>query len=255
MRFKPVCGLALMAGLLAGCAGAPAPTAQQIRLVELRTALGVGYLKQGQLGLARHQLELALATDPHDAGANNAMGLVEERLGEPAKADHYFRAGIAHHPHDGALQNNYGAFLCATGKIKEGLRHFQVALDSPLYPTPQLADENMGICLMKVPDLARAVHYFHRAQALAPMMPGPLYYLAEAHYRQHHDNAARTDIRRYLKVTRSPQALALGVRIGVATHDTKLIHYCATRLFANFAKTPQAQWVERLQREGKLLGH
>ncbi|MDA8389160.1 MAG: type IV pilus biogenesis/stability protein PilW [Gammaproteobacteria bacterium] len=256
MRFRRAVIVAVIGGaLLSGCAGSPPLTARQMRLVGLRTALGVAYLRQGQLGLARHELQMALSTDAHNANANNAMGLVEERLGESGKARHYFRTGLKHHPHDGSLQNNYGAFLCSHGEIKAALRHFHAALASPLYPTPQLADENMGICLLKVPDLPQAVHYFHRAQALAPAMAEPFYYLAKVHYEQHHDRAARADIRRYLHTARSARALALGVRIGRATHDTHLVRYCATRLLAGFAKTPEAHWVERLQREGKLLGN
>lgn len=256
MRFRwAVTGIVIGSALLSGCAGAPPLTARQMRLVELRTALGVAYFRQGQMGLARHELELALGMDAHNAGANNAMGLVEERLGEPVKARHYFRTGLDHHPHDGALQNNYGAFLCSKGEIKAALRHFHAALASPLYPTPQLADENMGVCLLKVPDLPRAVYYFHRAQALAPEMPEPFYYLAKVRYEQHHYQAAQANIRRYLHVARSARALALGVRIGRATHDAHLVHYCVTRLLADFGKTLQAQRVEQLQREGKLLGN
>ena len=167
MRLSVVAAILGMA-VLAGCASAPRLSPQTHKLVQLRTALGVGYMRQGQLGLARNELAHALALDPTDGPADNAMALVEERLREPVKAQRYFRRGLAHHPSDGSLQNNYGAFLCGTGHVAEGLRHFRAALHSPLYPTPQLADLNMAVCLLKVPNEKAAIHYFHHVPKPVP---------------------------------------------------------------------------------------
>lgn len=240
--------------ILAGCAGPPVLSARSRRLLQLRTALGVGYMGQGQLGLARHELALALSMDKKDASANNAMAIVEERLHEPVKAVHYFREGIRHHPHNGALQNNYGAFLCGTGHVQQALKHFKTALESPLYATPQLADLNMGICLLRVPNVVAAVHYFHRAQALAPSLPAPFYYLAKVELKQHKLVRARGNIRNYLHLEKTAPALWLGVQIGQATHDASLVHYCATRLLDDFGNTTQARAVENLQKKGRLFG-
>lgn len=246
---------AILAGaFLAGCASAPPLSPQTHKLVQLRTALGVGYMRQGQLGLARNELAHALALDPTDGAANNAMALVEERLREPIKAQRYFRRGLAHHPHDGGLQNNYGAFLCGTGHVAEGLKHFRAALHSPLYPTPQLADLNMAVCLLKVPNEKAAVHYFHRAQALAPELPAPYYYLARIRYEQRDYARAKGDLAQYLAHARSAHALFLGVRIGKALKDRGFIHYCATRLLEGYRHSREAQTVVRWQREGRLNG-
>ena len=245
----------LGAAFLAGCASAPRLLPQTHKLVQLRTALGVGYMRQGQLGLARNELAHALALDPTDGAANNAMALVEERLREPVKARRYFHRGLAHHPHDGSLQNNYGAFLCGTGHVAEGLRHFQAALHSPLYPTPQLADLNMAVCLLKVPNEKAAIHYFHRAQALAPELAAPYYYLARIRYDHREYARAKGDLAQYLARARSAHALFLGVRIGRALKDARFIHYCATRLLEGYRHSREAQTVVQWQREGRLGGH
>jgi len=244
-----------MGAWLAGCASTPTLSHQTRKLLELRTALGVGYMRSGQLGLAQTQLAQALSMDPTNAAANSAMAIVEERLGESAKAGHYFRQGLAHHRHDGSLQNNYGAFLCSHGKIQEGIRHFKAALHAPLYPTPQLADLNMGVCLLKIPNKLEAVHYFHQAQALAPQLAGPYYYLAQIHYDNHEFQRAKTNVREYFKLARSAQGYLLGVKIGRALKEAKLVHYCATRLLSAYPHTAQARVVETWQREGRLLGH
>lgn len=238
----------------AGCATQPRLTARSRRLLQLRTALGVGYMRQGELGLARHELALALLMDRHNAAANDGMALVEERLHERKKARYYFRRGLAHDPTNGALQNNYGAFLCAGGEVDKALDHFKAALASPLYPTPQLADLNAGICLLQTPHLHQAIRYLHRAQALAPALPAPFFYLARIRFKQHHLAEARQDIRSYLHLQRTAAGLALGIRIGRALHDVRLIHYCVNRLVDDFAQTPQTRWAENLQREGKLFG-
>ena len=240
--------------VLAGCASAPRLSPQGRKLVQLRTALGVGYMRQGQLGLARNELAHALALDPTSAAANNAMAIVEERLREPVKAERYFRRGISHHPHDGSLQNIYGAFLCDTGQVARGLKHFRAALHSPLYATPQLADLNMAVCLLKVPNRKGAIHYFHRAQALAPELAAPYYYLARLRYERHRYAQAKGDLAQYLQRTRSARALFLGVRIGRALGDARFTHYCATRLLEGFPQSAQARTVVEWQREGRLLG-
>lgn len=240
--------------VLAGCAGHPPLSTRDHRLLQLRTALGVGYMRQGQLGLARNELAQALALDPTSAAANSAMAIVQERLHESKKAARYFRRGLAHHPYNGSLQNNYGAFLCAQGHIQSALHHFTAALHAPLYATPQLADLNMGICYLKVPNKKEAVHYFHRAQALAPALAGPYYFLARVRYKDHELRRAHADIRQYLRMTRSAQGLFLGVEIGRATSNQKFIRYCATRLLSGFPHTPQARTVEAWQRKGQLLG-
>ncbi len=242
-------------GGLAGCATGPRLTPQSHKLVQLRVALGVGYMRQGQLGLARNELAQALAIDPTDAPALSAMAIAEERLREPAKAAHYFRTGLSLHPHDGNLQNNYGAFLCGQGDVKRAIRHFKAALHSPLYATPQIADLNMGVCLMRTPQRKAAIHYFHRAQALAPALAGPYYYLARIRYKGHEWHRAKVDLHQYLQLTRSVQALFLGVRIGRALGDKKLVRFCATRLLGNYGHTPQARIVEAWQRRGQLFGH
>ena len=249
--FAAILGMAM----LAGCASGPRLTPRTHKLVQLRTALGVGYMRQGQLGLARNELAHALALDPTDGAANNAMALVEERLREPVKARQFFRRGLAHHPHDGSLQNNYGAFLCGTGHVAEGLRHFRTALHSPLYPTPQLADLNMAVCLLKVPNEKAAIHYFHRAQALAPELAAPYYYLARIRYDHREYARAKGDLAQYLARARSAHALFLGVRIGRALKDARFIHYCATRLLEGYRHSREAQTVVQWQREGRLSGH
>lgn len=246
--------MVVLAGALAACATTPRLSPRTRKLIELRTALGVGYMRQGQLGLARNELAQALAIDRTDAAANSAMAIVEERLGEPAKARRYFQRGLAHHPHDGALQNNYGAFLCQTGHIQDGLKHFRAALHAPLYPTPQLADLNMAVCLLKIPNRKAAIHYFHRAQALAPALADPYYYLARIRFTDHEYARAKGDLSDYLKRARSARALFLGVQIGQALKDGRFVHYCATRLLEGYPHTSQARAVLAWQREGRLLG-
>ncbi|HUW98630.1 MAG TPA: type IV pilus biogenesis/stability protein PilW [Acidiferrobacter sp.] len=244
----------VLACSLASCAPPPL-SAQSYKLLQLRVALGVGYMRQGELGLARNELARALDMDPTDASANSAMAIVQERLHEPAKARHFFRVGLANHPNNGSLQNNYGAFLCASGHVKEALGHFRAALNAPLYPTPQLADLNMGVCLLKTPDTQTAIHYFHKAQALAPQLPGPYYYMARIRYQKHENERAMADIHQYLGLVHNAQGLFLGVQIGRAANGTKFTRYCATRLLSTFPNTTQARTVEGWQRKGLLLGH
>ena len=48
------------------------------------------------------------------------------------------------------LNNNYGWFLCQTGREREAVGYFQRALRDPLYATPARASLSAGVCLMRI---------------------------------------------------------------------------------------------------------
>ena len=54
--------------------------------------LGLGYLQQGNLVVAKEKLERAERESPRDPKVHNAMGLLYERLGDAKRADDEIRA-------------------------------------------------------------------------------------------------------------------------------------------------------------------
>ena len=56
------------------------------------------------------------------------------------------RAPRSSRPNDPDINNNYGWFLCQTGREKESINYFVAALKNPLYTTPENAYVNAGVC-------------------------------------------------------------------------------------------------------------
>ena len=82
--------------LLAGCAsggGGMNPTRAEPSRAETAAAynlqLGVAYLQQGNLPLAKEKLERALQQNPRDATTHGALAMLNERLGNLRDADRY----------------------------------------------------------------------------------------------------------------------------------------------------------------------
>ena len=57
-------------------------------------------------------------------------------------------------PTNSELNNNYGYFLCHTGRERESIEYFNQAIRDPLYRTPARANQNAGACLMRIKDYA-----------------------------------------------------------------------------------------------------
>jgi type IV pilus assembly protein PilF len=213
---------ALLSILATGCAttGDPdglvsAPTPRTASPVaELQTQLGIGYLSEGQLELAWKRLHRAIEADPNYSTAHNAMGLLYDRLNEIDKAEHHLRRAVQLNPTDAAAQVNYGAFLCRQGRYEEGEERMLRALKNSLYPSPEVAYANAGLCLKNAGDAEKAESYFRSSLQIEPRMAVALYQMAELSFDRGNHLSARGYLQRYLEVAQhSPRTLWLGIRV------------------------------------------
>lgn len=177
---------ASLAVLLAGCAST-ADKAQAASLREraaLRLQLASAYYEQGQFGVALTEAEQALALAPGDAQAHGmrALILAAMRQSGPAEKDFLYALRLA--PHNPELSNNYGQFLCQTGRAAQSLAYFDAALQDAAYATPEKALNNGGACSLGLKDYARASAYWLRAERVAPGVASTYAGLARTYYEQ-----------------------------------------------------------------------
>ncbi len=243
----------LLAALTLGACVTVPPTGAPVRddkkLVDTLTQLGAGYMERGELDVANHELEHALSINPDDSQANNIMGLLQARFKNDKKAEKYFRKSISEQPDNSDAQNNYGVFLCEHGRLKESEEHFKDALANPLYPTPELANVNAGLCFMKLPEPKRAENYFRAALENNPGQPVALYYMAKISFDQGNLLQARGFIQRYFTVAKdSPAPLLLAVRIERALGARNSSASYALRLRSLFPGSPEAKELRTLSR-------
>lgn len=147
-----------------------------------RAAAAAEALRAGDLALAKDLAAQALADDRAEAGAHTVLALVAEREGRTAEAGRHYADAVKHAPREGTALNNYGVWLCASGRPAEALPLFERALADPAYPTPAAALANAGNCALRAGQPERAARDLRRALAIDPAEPTALAGMARVAY-------------------------------------------------------------------------
>lgn len=233
--------VALVALSLAACT-----TARQERkdkdAANYNTQLGLEYLQQGDLALAKNKLDRALSEDPESADVHSARAVLFERMGERDKADGEFRSALRLAPHDPQTINKYAVYLCSGGRTDEGVKRFLEAAHNPLYRTPEVAYSNAGVCLRAAKRDDEAAVNFNRALQLRTDYAEAAFQLATLQFERGQLPAARAEIDGFLSNHEATaDLLLLGVRVARAQGDRSGAQGFARRLQRDFAGTDQAR--------------
>lgn len=215
--------------LLAGCAGNPVGSeAANVELAvsqqaagndarqraKVHTELGRLYLGEGRHEVALDEARIALASDSGYAPAYNLLGLTYMALRQNELATENFRKALGMAGNDPEINNDYGWFLCQTGKARESLAHFRVAIGNPLFQSPLSALLNAGYCAIQIPDDRLAEGYLLNVLRLDANNRGALYWLADIAYRSNRLDEARLrlqDLHKLIEPTAGSVWLALRV--------------------------------------------
>jgi type IV pilus assembly protein PilF len=209
---------------------------------KINMQLGLGYLQEGNLPIAKEKLERARSMDPHNPEIHGAMALLDERLGKDKDADKEFRTALELDSHDPAMLNNYAVFLCSHERADEGVRYFEQAASNPLYPTPWAAYTNAGVCMRAVHRDAEAAQRFARALRANPAYSEAVYQASDLDFQQHKLPDARFRIDVFLLTNPStPDLLLLAYRIAQEQNDVVAQQRYAARLAQEFPNSDQAR--------------
>ena len=216
-------------------------TSEQNR-ARIHTELGAGYFSRGQYAVALEELRDALSADSNYATAYGIMGLVYMELHEDKPAEDNFRRAMDLAPGESEIHNNYGWFLCTRNRYDEAMTQFNIALGNPLYPSPERALTNAGICSLQVnkPDIAQA--YLEKSLKYQPNQALALTKLAQIYFQQRRLLEARTLIERFFDNNQpSPEALWLGVRLARKQNNKNAEASYGLQLRRLFANSPETQ--------------
>ena len=234
--------LCAAAALLAACVTHAPPRLKQTSKPNTASAvnvqLGIEYLKQGDLNLAKEKLERAERENPRDPNVHMALALLNERLLEPGKADSEFREALRLSPKNPDITNNYAVFLCQSKRYDEGVKRFHESATNPLYRTPEAAWTNAGVCLRDAqkPEEARAD--FQRALQIKPNFAEAAYQLSDLDFAQGHGKEAAERVDQFLQFfNATPELLLLRVRIARASGDRLATERNARRLRNDFPES------------------
>jgi len=238
----------------AGCA-APGSSGNSRRNVESPDAIaaanqvqmGRAYLQRGQREVALERLTKALQLDPRSTDAHTVIAVLFEEIERPERAETHYKRAVELDPDAGAVNNNYGQFLCRTGRYEEAEARFVKAMDDPFYATPALVLNNAGICALRAGHRERAEEYLRKALRLDPRSPGILLDLARLRMEGGEWLSARGFLQRHEAVSPPrPDALELGIAIETGLGDTAAAERYRERFRSEF---PDHESAPKLQGE------
>ena len=174
--------------------GTPARPKDALTRAKAHTELASLYFQNGNLIVALEELTLATSIDPDYAPAFGMRGLVLCYIKEYDSAEKDFNRALSLNDRDPELNNNYGWYLCQTGKVSESIAYFQKAINNPLYQTPEIAHLNAGACYAKLGELDQAQEYIQRVLRFDPDNLQAKFQMAEINYRRGNYDAVRTQM-------------------------------------------------------------
>ena len=184
------------------------------------------------------------------ANTSIVLGVVYMEINERAQAEENLQRALRLEPANPEINNNYGWFLCRTGRERESVQYFDRALRDPLYATPARALQNTGLCLARVQDYTAAETYLRRAFEIEPGNASIQFELARV-------NLARGQLERatfyYQLLTKeageaaSAPVLWLGVRLARAGGDLRTETRRARLLAEKFPGSPEAARLQKGQ--------
>lgn len=118
---------------------------------------------------------------------------------------------------------------------------FLEAVKNPLYPTPNLAYANAGICAERNKDTGNAVAYLNKSLQIQPLTHAAAYQLADIQFRQGSVATAKVTLRNAIVSNPFAETLWLGVRIARALGDRDNEASYALQLRRKYPNAKQTQ--------------
>jgi type IV pilus assembly protein PilF len=237
--------------IVSGCASSQSDDSinesKSRKAAESNTSLGLEYMERGQYEVALGKLKKAIKEDPDYAPAHTVIAVLYERIGEIELAGRHYQKAYEADPKNGDVNNNYGVYLCKSGKGKNAIDHFLNALDDPFYSSPSVALTNAGSCAMRLGDLINANDYLRQALKIEPEFPDALMAMARLNFEKESYLTARAFMQRYEAVTNhNADSLLLAYKIESASGDLKAAKKYKLTLETNFPKSDQTAEVRRM---------
>ena len=250
-RFLTVvaCCVALGACETTGHRGLDDTRAQKTQdAVSTRVELGKAYMQQGKFELAQENLLKALDRDANSVDAHTVIAVLYERLGNAKSAEQHYARAAELAPKSGDTNNNYGRFLCTTGRYDEAQKYFARAMEDPFYKTPGILYSNAGMCLADHggdAQLGQAENYLRKALEVDPNNALALYYIAKVLYTKNDFFHARAFIQRFETLGKpDPAALLLARNIEVKLGHADSAKDYAQRLHKDFPDSEQTRLLD-----------
>lgn len=247
--------VALALATLGGCTtvtgptvpGDAAPQASGARQrAKVHTELASLYYQQGNMAVALEEVRIALDADASYAPAYSMRGLVQMYLLETTAAEESFQRALRLAPADPEINNNFGWFLCQTGRERQSLNFFMEAIKNPLYQSPEKSYTNAGLCAIQLKDFRMAEEYLQKALRYGRNRGPALLQMAQLRYQ----TKDYQDAREYLashheQVEPSAESLWLALRVSRKLNNEELESSYASQLRRRYPESREARELKR----------
>ena len=214
--------------------------------------LGVGYIRRGELDIAREKLARAIEQDSTNVDAYTTMAYLMMQMNEMDEAENYYLEALDIKKNRPDIHNSYGTYLCKVGRLDEAMEEFKIAFTNPFYDTPYLAYSNAGACLMGIKNYTMAEKFLRKALKQQPKLSDALISMAEIGIETKKYLMARAYIQRFHEINK-PTAESLWVQVQAEKALGAKEHYLkyARQLLNEFPDSQQAALLERLGRRAE----
>lgn len=156
--------------LALGCAGAQKKQEKATEDANFHYKMAAAYFESHEIPLAIKELTDTLELNPDHKKAHYLMGFIYHGRHDYPKAIRHYQRALEIDPKYHFARNNLGTVYLATERWAEAAEQFEKLLDEPLYPTPELAHNNLGWALYQRGKYQRALEHFKMAVFLKPQM-------------------------------------------------------------------------------------
>lgn len=210
------------------------------RRAQIRLQLAIGYYEQGQMNVALDEIKQALQIDPDSADAYSVRALIYMDMGETRLAEDNFQRAMKLAPNNPDLTNNYGWFLCQTGRESQSIPYFERTLKNRAYQSPAKALNNAGVCSLRLKDAAAAERYFTQAFQYDPGNLDTNANLAKVHLARGDHRQARFYINRVTKADRlTADALWTAIKVERKFGDRTAENSLVVQLRRRYPNSPE----------------
>ncbi|WNG38101.1 social motility TPR repeat lipoprotein Tgl [Archangium violaceum] len=164
LRLHPAWLLALA---LMGCKHVPSEKERQG--AEIHYELGLQAQQAGNVQEAYKELQKSLELDPEYPEAHNAIAiLLHMAFNRPEQAISHYKKALELRPNFSEVKTNLANVYLSQSRYDEAIKLYEEALNDMLYPTPFIAQGNMGWALYKRGDLERGLKSIKAAVTTNP---------------------------------------------------------------------------------------
>lgn len=170
LRVNRIAICVLLVISVAGCAGAQKKEEDAHKKAEFHYKMGSAYFESHEIPLALKELTNCLQLDPENKQAHYLLGFIYQGRRDYPKAISHYEEALRIDPQYHFARNNLGTVYLTMERWDDAIAEFEALLEEPLYPTPELAHNNLGWALLQRRSYQRALEHFKMATFLKPQM-------------------------------------------------------------------------------------